>query len=103
MRKTKKFDDYLIESLGDPKEASAYLNIALEEYEKDNDAEAFLIALKDVAEARGGLANLARKTELNRQNLYRVLSGKGNPRLATLGTILNGLDFHLSIEPNTRG
>ncbi len=99
MAKTRKFDEYLIESLKDSKEASAYLNVALEEYKKDNNAEAFLLALRDVAEARGGISQLAQKTKLNRQNLYRALSGKGNPQLVTLGNILNGLGFHFFIEP----
>lgn len=96
----RKFKDYLIETLKDNEEAQAYLNTALEEYKKDNDAEAFLLALRDVAEAQGGLACLAKKTNLNRQNLYKVLSGKTNPKLMTLGVILNGLGFHLSVEQN---
>ncbi|MFH1191966.1 MAG: transcriptional regulator [bacterium] len=99
MAKTRKFNDYLIESLKDSKEASAYLNVALEEYKKDNNAEAFLLALRDVVEARGGISQLAQKTKLNRQNLYRALSCKGNPQLITLGNILNGLGFHFFIEP----
>ena len=102
MSKTTKFNNYLIDSLKDPKEASAYLNVALEEYRKDNDAEFFLLALRDVAEARGGLGCLAQKTKLNRQNLYKTLSKEGNPQLITLGNILNGLGFHLSIEPTTK-
>ncbi|MFH1030455.1 MAG: addiction module antidote protein [bacterium] len=99
MSKTRKFNNYLIESLKDSKEASAYLNAALEEYKKDNNAEAFLSALRDVAQARGGISQLAQKTKLNRQNLYRALSGKGNPQLLTLGNILSGLGFHFFIEP----
>lgn len=96
----RKFKDYLVENLKNPEEAKAYLNTAMEEYKKDNNAEAFLLALRDVAEARGGLTVLSKKTNLNRQNLYKVLSGKTNPKLLTLGTILNGLGFHLSIEEN---
>lgn len=94
----RKFNDYLIESLKNPREAKAYLNVALEEFEQDRDMEAFLLALRDVAEAQGGLSCLARRTRLNRQNLYRALSDRGNPRLDTLSVILNGLDFRLSIE-----
>ena len=41
--------------------------------------EVFLLALRDVAEASGGMANLARKTSLNRENLDRSLSKNGNP------------------------
>ncbi len=74
--------------------------MALDEYQDDGDAEAFLLALRNVAEAKGGLGQLSQKTDLNRQNLYRTLSGTGNPRLNTLGTILNGLGFQLSIKQN---
>lgn len=70
----------------------------MEEYEKDNNKEAFLTALKDVADAQGGLSVLAERTNLNRQNLYRALSGKGNPQFNTLAAILNGLGFRIVIQ-----
>jgi probable addiction module antidote protein len=98
MKKIRQFDDYLIESLKKPQEARAYLNVALEEYAKDHDSEAFLLALRDVAAARGGLTNLAKKTKLNRQNLYRALSNQGNPQLDTLSSVLSALGLRLSIE-----
>lgn len=98
MSKSIKFKKYLIDSLKDPREASAYLNVALEEFEKDGDVKAFLLTLRDVTEAQGGLSELALKTKLNRQNLYRVMSGNGNPRISTLGGILNSLGFSLSIK-----
>jgi len=100
MRKMGNFRDYLSTRLQDPQEAAAYLKMALEEYEKDGNAEAFLLALRSVVEAMGGISELAKRTNLNRQNLYRALSGKGNPKWSTLGTILGGLGFRLSIEPN---
>lgn len=50
--------DITIESLRDPNTAKAYLNIALEEYQQDNDAQLFLLALKNIAEAQGGLSKL---------------------------------------------
>ncbi len=93
------FRDYVKDKLKDPEEAISYLNTALEEYEKDQDTEAFLLALRTVAEARGGITELAGKTNLNRQHLYRTLSNKGNPRLNTLETVLHGLGFRLSIVP----
>jgi len=97
VKKLRIFDEYLIESLRDPAHASAYLSVAMEEYEKDNDMEVFLLCLRDVVEARGGISRLAKKTKLNRQNLYRILSKKGNPRISTLENILSGLGFCLSI------
>lgn len=75
-----------------------YLQVAIEEYQEDNDAEALLIALRNIADAQGGMTELARKTHLNRQNLYSILSKKGNPRLDTFGIVLKGLGFKLTIE-----
>lgn len=99
LKNSDSFHVYLIESLRNPKKASIYLQVALEEYEQDQDAEAFLLALRNVAEAHGGLAALAKKIDMNRQHLYRALSSKGNPTLLTLDAILHGLGFRLSIEP----
>jgi len=98
MRKFRKFKDLNIELLKDPADAKAYLEAALEEYEKDGDKEAFLLALRDVAEARGGMSVLAERTHLNRQNLYKALSKNGNPSLDTVGNILHGLGFRFSIK-----
>jgi probable addiction module antidote protein len=98
-RQFRRFEDDLRERLADPEYARVFLDVALEEYEQDGDTEAFLLALRDVAEAQGGLTQLAKRTKLNRQNLYKALSSKGNPRLQTVETILHGLGFRLSVEP----
>ncbi len=92
-------DDIVIETLKDPEKARLYLEVALEEFEVDGDKEHFLIALRNVAEAQGGISALAERTEMNRQHLYRALSKNGNPRLDKIGAILHGLGFRLSIEP----
>lgn len=86
----------------DPKEAAIYLQVALEEYEADGDDAALLLALRTVAEAQGGVGTLAKKTSLTRQSLYKALSPKGNPRLRTIGMILKGLGYRLSLEPLSR-
>jgi DNA-binding phage protein len=52
MGKNKAYQTELIESLRDPSEAEEYLNAALEE----DDPELFLVALRNVAEAQGGVA-----------------------------------------------
>lgn len=96
--KTENYHDWLIHSLSDSKTATAYLQVAIDEYQEEGNTEVFLLALRNVAEAQGGLGNLAKKTHLNRQNLYQMLSKKGNPRLDTLGLLLKGLGFHLLIE-----
>lgn len=93
------FREYLIETLQDPEEAQAYLGAALEEYSLHRDLEAFLIALHSIAIAQGGLAQLAQKTDLNRQNLYKIFSGNSSPKWDTMGRILQGLGYKLSVEP----
>ncbi len=98
---TASYHDEFIASLKDPAEAYGYLQVALEEYQIDNDAEALLVALRNIADAQGGMTELARKTHLNRQNLYSILSKKGNPRLDTFGLILKGLGFKLTIEQDS--
>ena len=90
---------YLTDKLKDPGEAAAYLTVALEEYESDGDREAFLLALRTVVDARGGVGVLSGQTGLNRQHLYRALSGRGNPTWATMDAILGALGFRFAIEP----
>ena len=93
------YRDFVKETIKNPEEAMEYLKVSLDEYEKDGNLEAFLIALKTVVEVQGGgMSDFARKTSLNRQSLYKTLSKKGNPRLQTLHTILHELGFKLSIE-----
>jgi len=88
------WEPYLIDSLKNPKEAEGYLNAALE----DDDPRVFLLALRDVAEAHGGMSKIARTCKLNRESLYRMLSKKGNPSLKSLGKLLSSMGFRLAIE-----
>lgn len=52
MREMVKYRDYLIGILSDPEEATVYLEVSIEEYEKDGDTVAFLLALQSIAEAQ---------------------------------------------------
>jgi probable addiction module antidote protein len=80
------------------KSAIAYLQVALDAYQNDQDKKALLLALKDIAQAQGdGIGWLANKTSLNREHLYYLLSGKGNPRFDTLSVIFKAFGFHLKI------
>jgi probable addiction module antidote protein len=91
---TKSYRAELLKQLKNPKEAAEYLNACLEDSE-----EVFLLALRDVVEASGGMANLARKTDLNRENLYRSLSKKGNPKLSSLSSVLEAVGIELLFAP----
>lgn len=92
------YHEWLISSLKNKKEATTYLQVALDEYQNDGDLEAFLLALRHVAEAQGGIGKLSKKTHLNRESLYKTLSNKGNPKLQTIGILLKGLGFEFFIK-----
>lgn len=95
MAKTKKLaDSAIIQDLRNPKEAAAYLNSVLEE----GDRNLFLHALKNIALAYGGIAALAHKTKLNRTSLYRMLSGDGNPELASFEKLLTAFGLKISVR-----
>ena len=83
---------YLPAALRDPQEAAGYLNVVLAE----GDQAAFVLALRDVAEAYG-LDELAAKTQLDRQSLARALSARGNPKLANVAARLDALGMQLMI------
>ncbi len=88
-----KYDDYLIKSLKNKKEAAAYLTACF-----DDSEEVFLLGLRNVVEANGGVSTMAKTTELNRENLYKILSEDGNPKLSSLSNILKALGLKISIK-----
>ena len=90
---TEKYDKSLKEALIDPIEAAEYINAALE----DGSQEVFMMALKDVADAKG-ISKLAKESNLNRENLYRILSSKGNPKLTSLTSVLHSMGLKIAIE-----
>ncbi|MFZ4396545.1 MAG: addiction module antidote protein [Kiritimatiellia bacterium] len=90
---TTSYHEGLIKDLANPAEAAAYLNVALE----DGSQEIFLMALRDIADAKG-MALLSKKAHLNRVSLYRMLSGNGNPELSSLTTILKNVGLRLAVE-----
>ena len=93
MKKSISYKDYLSKSLKEPNVAAEYLNAALEEGN-----EAFTLALKDVVKALGGsVSNIAARTNLNRESLYKTLSEKGNPHLKSLNAIINSLGLQLHV------
>jgi probable addiction module antidote protein len=94
MAKSRSYQEDLLSALQDPDEAVEYLNAALE----DGEPKVFLLALKDVVESHGGMSKLATSTSLNRENLYRMLSSKGNPELKSLRTLLRAMGMQLTVR-----
>jgi len=95
---SKSFDETRLEVLKDANAAAVYLDECL----ADGNMELFTEALKHVAKARlGGMSSLAEETKLGRETLYRTLSKKGNPRLATLTKVLSAVGLRMSITEDT--
>ena len=92
------YKEVLLEKLRDLEYAAGYLTAC---YEEGRDV--FLLGIRDVAEANGGLRQLSRETELNRENLYDMLSAEGNPRLSSLSALLNQLGLEVAIRPRRQG
>jgi probable addiction module antidote protein len=100
MAKNKKYQEFLMEHLKDHEEAVAYLNAALEESLKGDEESQhlFLIALRNVAEAQGGMGALAKKAHVGRESLYKTLSEDGNPKWHTLVSLVIALGLNLRLS-----
>jgi len=59
----------------------------------------FLLAPKDVADANQGISKLSEAAGVNRENLYRMLSEAGNPKLTSFHAVLAALDLDYQIVP----
>jgi probable addiction module antidote protein len=84
----------LEESLTDESDIAHYLNAVIEE----GDSELLLDALGLIAR-RHGMTELARKTGLGREGLYRALSASGDPQFSTLVKVLEAFGLRLQVTP----
>jgi probable addiction module antidote protein len=80
----------------DPVYAIDYLKETLE----DGEYELFFAALGDIAKVNG-MSQLSESTGLNRENLYRMLSPKGNPTFKNIVEVLGALDLELRVSYKT--
>lgn len=78
-----------------PAFAVEYLKAALEEADEPK---VLLIALRRIAEAKGGVAKVAKTAGIQRESLYRALSPRGNPRLSTLIAVTKAVGLRLTVE-----
>jgi len=83
----------LREKLDDPEKAGEYLTACYEE-----GPEVFLVGLRDVVEAQGGVARASELSKLNRESLYRLISRDGNPRLSSLDSVLTALGLKVTFS-----
>lgn len=80
---------------GDREFAAAYLDAVLQ----DGDQDEFLLALRRLSDACGGVTTVAARADLNPTTLYRTLSANGNPELKSMRSLLRALGLRLSVEP----
>jgi probable addiction module antidote protein len=89
-------DEGTVRELRDnPEFAAEYLRAALED---DDEPSVLLIAFRRIAEARGGIAKVAKAAGIERESLYRALSARGNPRLSTLVAVTKAVGLKLTVE-----
>ncbi len=99
-KRTRDYEEDLIEKLKDSEFAAEYLNASLEDSDEGSE-ERFLMALRHVAKAHG-MTNISEKSGMARQAMYRALSEVGNPELSTLKALLNAMGLKLAVGQKTR-
>lgn len=89
-------DEVIIKKLRKDRDfAAEYLKAAMED---SDEPQTLLVALRHVAEARGGMAKIAKSAGVERESLYRALSPHGNPRLSTLVAVTKAMGLTLTVE-----
>ncbi|WFU07206.1 putative addiction module antidote protein (plasmid) [Rhizobium sp. CB3171] len=77
---------------------------AIDEYilaaSESGDPHELAAALGVVAKARG-ITEVARKSGLTRQAIYKALDEDGNPELGTIARVADALGFKLSLVPKS--
>lgn len=84
-----------------PDNQREYLKASIEE--NSDMPEAILVAIREIAEARGYEA-LAKDAGLSQKALYKILSDEkeAKPRFETITHILQALGLRLTVEPTTK-
>jgi probable addiction module antidote protein len=101
-RPSRSWDDFMRDELANPARARAYLEVAIEEFQASGSGEDFLEALRHLAQAGNGMADIARKTGVSRESLYRTLSRHGNPQFKTVLGVIGALGMRVQIAPLER-
>ena len=97
-RKSLSYDNDLMAWLQDPAHAAEYINAAIE----DGDREVFLLALRDLAKARGGMTAVAEQAKVSRTSLYKTLSPSGNPEFKSVNALLHSFGLKLTVAPEDK-
>jgi probable addiction module antidote protein len=76
--------------------AAAYLEAALEEA---GDDPAFVAQALGTIARSGNVSELARRTGMSREGLYKALSADGNPSFATIVKVARALGLRIRFTP----
>ena len=90
--KTAPFD--AAEYLDNEETIAEFLTASME----DPNPDVFLLALRDIAKARG-MAELAKASGLGRESLYKTLAPGAKPRYDTIMKIMHGLGITVLARP----
>ncbi|MEM7593841.1 MAG: helix-turn-helix domain-containing protein [Cyanobacteria bacterium P01_A01_bin.83] len=96
---TEDYQPYLLTRLKDSQYAAIYLKAAFDETLADGNTEAFLLALKNVVEAKDSNQKVTNESNISRQYLYKILSGNRNPTLETLTSVLQAVGLTIDFKP----
>jgi DNA-binding phage protein len=97
---TKSYQNDLLKRLADPSYAAQYLKASLDESLVDGNMELFLLALKNVIDAKGeSVQGIASDADISSQHLYRLLNGTGNPTIETLSSVLQAVGIAIDFIP----
>jgi probable addiction module antidote protein len=63
---------------------------------EEGDSELLMVAIGNVAKAKG-MSEIAKKTNLSRQNLYKALSANSSPKFETVKKVIEALGCKLAV------
>ena len=86
-----KFDT--VDYLKTEKDIAGYLSAVLE----DGDPALFIAAIGDIAKAKG-MTEIAKKSGVTRESLYRALKIESRPRFETVARVVQALGMKLSVH-----
>ena len=89
----------LVKRLADREEAIGFLHAVMEDFQLFGNTPAVMSAIENVVEAQGGIAALAKQTEVAQTFLDMLVSDEAHHCLSTLQTLLNTFGCRISIEP----
>ncbi|EMV7406953.1 DNA-binding protein [Enterobacter soli] len=97
MAKSVLHDDAMVQLLKDsPDFAPVYLHQAFIEIDEPGGYEAFMLALRHVIEASGGMTLIAKRAGISRESLYKSLSPNGNPSFKRIAEVASATGYPIS-------